>query len=252
MNILSRFRLGVVLILLFAVACATTNDAQRKKQAVATRNLGEAYLMEQNYTLALKEFFKAESLNPDDPYLQNDIGLAFYYKEKYDEAILHYKKALDLKSDYAPAMNNLGNAYMAQQRWDSAAEYYEKALDSVLYATPQLPLSSLGAIYYEKKDYQRSEKYYREALDIQPKLWPALLGIARTYVAMGRVADAITKLEKATRHYPDSVILYYYLAKAYQLAGDNRKAKGAYQRVIQLAPESALADDARAALQQLN
>ena len=252
MKFLCHVRPWMILILIFTVACASTEDPQRKRKAVAARNLGEAYLLEGNFTLALKEFLKAESLNPDDPYLQNDIGLAYYGKRMYDKAIRHYKRALDLESDYAPAMNNLGNAYMAQQRWDSAIEYYEKALESALYATPHFPLSNLGAVYYEKKDYRRSEQYYLEALDLQSDFVQALRGLARTYMTVGRMEDAIFKLNKAVRINPASARLHYELGNAYRLAGYRRDARNAYQQAIQLAPESAVADEARLGLKKLN
>lgn len=252
MNITCHFRLWVVLILVFTAACASTHDPLRKKKAEAARNLGEAYLREGNFTRALKELLKAESLNPDDPYLQNDIGLTYYGKRMYDKAIRHYKKALDLKSDYAPAMNNLGNAYMAQQRWDSAIEYYEQALESALYATPHYPLSNLGAAYYEKQDYRRSEQYYLKALEVQSDFVQALRGLARTYMAVGRVEDAINRLKKAVRISPDVALLHFELGNAYRLAGYRREARLAYNRVIQLAPESAVADEARLGLKKLN
>jgi len=238
--------------MLFAAACASTDTEQQLKRAEASRNLGEAYLREGKYTLALKELLKSESLNPNDAYLQNDIGLTYYAKGKYDKAIRHYKNALDLKHDYAPAMNNLGNAYAAQKRWESAIEYYDKALDSALYATPHFALSNLGNLYYEKKDYERSEEYYLRALESQPAFSRALLGIARTYMAMGRVEDAIGRLEKAVRISPDKPVLFYELANAYRLAGNYRDARYAYARVIHLAPESRLSDLSRRALQELN
>lgn len=252
MNLLCHLRVWMILILVFTVACASTQDPQRKKKAEAARNLGEAYLSEGNFTLALRELLKAEDLNPNDPYLQNDIGLAFYGKRMYDRAIRHYKKALDLKRDYAPAMNNLGNAYMAQEQWDSAIEYYEQALNSTLYATPHFPLSNLGAVYYEKKDYRRSEKYYLEALELQSDFVQALRGLARTYMAIGRYEDAIFRLRKAVRMHPEVAVLHYELGNAYRLAGYRRDARYAYQQAIQLAPESAVADQARMGLKMLD
>ena len=252
MNRYRVFRSGLICIMLFAAACASTDNEQQLKRADATRNLGEAYLREGKYTLALKELLKAESLNPNDPYMQNDIGLVYYAKGRYDTAIRHYKNALDLKHDYPPAMNNLGNAYAAQKRWESAIEYYNKALDSALYATPHFPLSNLGNLYYEKKDYERSEEYYLKALKIQPDFSSALLGIGRTYVAMGRLKDAIGKLEKAVRINPDKPVLFYELANVYRLAGNYRDARLAYAQVIHLVPESKLSDLSRRALQELN
>lgn len=252
MNFLCHFRLWIIAIMVFTVACASTQNPQQKKKAEAARNLGEAYLREGDFTQALQELLKAESLNPDDPYLQNDIGLTYYGKRRYDEAIRHYKKALDLKSDYAPAMNNLGNAYMAQKKWDSAIEYYEKALESALYATPHFSLSNLGAAYYEKKEYQLSEKYYLEALDLQSDFVQALRGLARTYMAVGRLEDAIFRLKKAVRISPDVALLHYELGNAYRLAGYRRDARDAYQEAIRLAPESTVADEARLGLKKLN
>ncbi len=252
MKFLCHYRLWVILILVFTVACASTEDPLKKKKAEAARNLGEAYLREGNFTLALKELLKAESLNPDDPYLQNDIGLAFYGKRKYDRAIRHYKKALDIKPDYAPAMHTLGNAYRAQQRWDSAIEYYEQALDSTLYATPHFPLSNLGAAYYEKKDYRRSEKYYLEALEMQSDFVQALRGLARTYMAIGRYEDAIFRLKKAVRNQPNIALIHYELGNAYRKAGYRRDARDAYGQAIRLAPESTVADEARLGLKKLN
>ena len=253
MNIHPIFRIAITLSLIFAVACAsTTDDKQRKRRANALHNLGEAYLREGNLTLALQELLKAEKLNPNDPYLQNSIGLAYYGKGKYDEAIQHYKTALDLKGDYAPAMNNMGNAYSAQKRWDSAIEYFEQAIETSLYATPHFPMSNLGAVYYEQGDYRRSEQYYRDALKLQPNFVQALRGIARTYMAMGRVDDAIFKLEKAVRINPEVAVLFYELGTAYHSAGQGRDARAAYNQVIQLAPESAVADQARIALKKMN
>jgi Tfp pilus assembly protein PilF len=251
MNLRRILHLGLIFTVIFAVACASTDSAKRQKEAEAARMLGEAYLRDRKFTQALKELLKAEKLKPNDHYLQNDLGLVYYYKQKYDKAIEHYKKALDLKSDYGPAINNLGNAYAAQQQWDSAIEYYLRATETVLYATPHFPLANLGDVYYEKKDYQRSEAYYLEALDVRPNFVIALRGLARTYIALNRVEEAIVKLEKAVKMAPDQPLLHYDLARAYQSAGDERKARRAYQTVIELAPDSPLADQAHLEIKKL-
>ena len=38
------------------------------------------------------------------------------------------------------------------------------------------------------------EKYYLEALRIEPTYWPALKGLGRTYVARGKAAQAVAAL----------------------------------------------------------
>ena len=104
---------GCILAVCLLLGCTYKNVEKQKQiyQAEKYRELGELLLNEKKYTSALKEFLKAEALNPDDYFLQNDFGLVYYFKGKQDLAIRRFKKALALKEDYSPARNNLGNAY---------------------------------------------------------------------------------------------------------------------------------------------
>ena len=233
-----------VLILSLILACTTQNLAEQKAQAEALRNLGEAYLRQGKYRAALKQLKKAEEVYAADHILQEDLGLVYYHLGNQDQAIVHYKKALAIKDDYTPARNNLGNAYAQKKEWDKAIEQYRLVTSDLLYGTPQKPLSNLGVVYYELKEYDLSAQYFLKALDIKPDFVEALYGLARTYVAMDRVPDAIVKLEKAIEIAPDSPILYYELANTYALNQDYRKAVGAYYKVAELKPNSTLADKA--------
>ena len=238
------FGAGCVLLTGLLLSCTTQNVEEQKAQAEAIRNLGEAYLRQGKYRIALKEFKKAESLHPDNPFLHDDIGLAYYYLGEQDQAILHFKKALGIKDDYTPARNNLGNAYAEKKEWDKAIEQYKIVTSDLLYGTPQFPLNNLGMAYYQKKEYGLSTQYYLKALDIKPDFVKALYGLAKTYIALDRVSDAIAKLEKAVGISPDLAILYFELAGAYTLNQDYGKAIGAYHKVVQLNPSSTLADRA--------
>ena len=239
------FEAGCLFLLVFLAACTPKNVDNKLEQAIAAKNLGEAYLREGRFRVALKELKKAESLYPDDYLLQDDLGLTYYYLEEQDLAILHFKKALNLKDDYAPARNNLGNAYASKKEWDKAIEQYKIVTSDLLYATPQYPLSNLGFVYYEKGEYELSEKYYLEALRAKSDFVKALHGLAKTYIAMGRLSKAITKLEKAAELSPDSAYVYFDLAKAYSLNREYKKAYNAYSKVVLLEAGSPMGDQAR-------
>lgn len=233
-----------VLLTGLILACTTQNVAEQKAQAEAKRKLGEAYLRQSKYRVALKQLKKAEELYPSDHILQDDLGLAYLYLKDRDQAILHFNKALEIKNDYTPARNNLGNAYAEKKEWDKAIEQYKIVTSDLLYGTPQFPLSNLGLVYYELQEYELSAQYYHKALDIKADFLQALYGLAKTYVAMGRVPDAIIKLEKAVGISPASAVLYFELAKAYALNRDHTKALNAYHKVVELNPNSTLADRA--------
>jgi len=217
----------------------------RKKQEKASRNLGEAYMHQGDFSSALRELLKAEDLYSKDHLLQNDLGLAYMAKGRHDLAVKHFKKAVKLKPDYAPARNNLGTAYLAKREWDKAISCFKKIIDDILYATPHYPLSNLGWAYYNKKEYELAEKYYSDALKLEPNFIIALQGLGRNYMAMGRISDAVAILEKAVKKYPRSAASYFYLARAYSLSGEYKKTISAYNKAIEIVPDSPLAIEAQ-------
>jgi tetratricopeptide (TPR) repeat protein len=234
----------ILLVSVFAACTSKENLEHQKELAEASRNLGEAYLRQGNYTAALRELLKAEALTPDDYFVQFDIGLAYYYKEEYDKAIYQFKKSLAIKDDYAPARNNLGNAYAKNDELDKAIEQWKIVASDMLYATPQFTNNNLGRAYYVKKDYRLSEKYFKEALKSAPEFERALWGLSRTYIATGRVAKAVETLEFAVKKHPGNVNLHFELAETYMLQRDYRRAYSSYIQVVQINPDSTLADRA--------
>ncbi|MBU4126829.1 MAG: tetratricopeptide repeat protein [Proteobacteria bacterium] len=237
--------------LIFCIVSCAANIEVRKKQEEASRNLGEAYMQQGDFSSALRELLKADKIYPKDPLLQNDLGLAYMAKGRLDLAVKHFTKAVKLKPDYAPAKNNLGTAYVAKREWDMAISCFKEIIDDILYATPHYPLTNLGWAYYNKQEYELAEKYYREALKLEPNFIIALRGLGLTYIAMERAADAVVILEKAVKNYPRSAEACFYLARAYSLSREYEKAIKAYNKVIELAPDSAIAVEARKEIKNL-
>jgi Tfp pilus assembly protein PilF len=245
------FRWTVSLIFIFVGVSCAANLEMQKKQAEASRNLGEAYYRQGNYPEALGEFHKSETIYPGDPFLQNDLGLTYMAIKKMDLAVKHFKKAIEIKPDYAPAINNLGTAYLNKKEWDTAIRYFKEVTENLLYATPHFPLSNMGWAYYNKKEYALAEKYYLKALDIDPKFINALAGLGKTYTAMGRSSEAVVLLEKALKDYPRLGQLYLDLARAYTLSGKYKKALDAYEKAVEFAPDSAFAREAETEAQNI-
>lgn len=235
---------GCVLLACVLVACTTKNMEKQKEISEKTRLLGEAYLREQKYQEALREFLKAEELYSDDHFLYDDLGLTYLALGRYELAIQHFQKALQISPDYTPAHNNMGNAYAAQKQWDKAIEQYQIAADSLLYATPYIPLSNIGFVYYQQKKYDLAETYYRKALKAKRDYINALIGLARTYMVTGRVTDAIEKLEYALELSPEGALVHLYLAEAYRMNRNYKKAYALYRKAAELQPDSELADRA--------
>jgi type IV pilus assembly protein PilF len=232
-----------ILWMVFLISCAGGQE-KRKNQARTSRQLGEAYMHQGNYTESLKELLKAEKLYSEDHLLQNDLGLAYMAKKRFDMAELHFKKAIDIREQYAPAKNNLGSVYLARQDWDAAIEQFKTVVGDILYATPHFPLTNMGIAYYNKHDYINAEKYYLDALDLQPNFLLALRGLSKTYIAMNRLPQTVAILERAVKSAPESANLYLELGNAYHMSGKTQKALFAYRKVTTLSPNTSMAETA--------
>lgn len=240
-----------VLFFCFIAGCATGGSASKKEQksqAEALRKYGEAYLSDQNYTQALAKLLKAEALDDGDPILQWDLGVAYMAKGNQELAIVHLKKALEIRPDYAEARNTLGVVYLSMQKWDLAIENFKMLTEDMLYGAPHYPMANLGKAYYEKEEYAESEKYYKEALNLQPRFVNAMYGLGKTYLAMGKLQEAAEYYEKAVAVAPDLAEVHFELAKTYRLLGEESKAKSEYEKVVNLEPDSELARVSKQAL----
>jgi type IV pilus biogenesis/stability protein PilW len=241
-------------VTVFSSACAPTSaiSPQDKKKANASRDLGEAYFREKRYTAALGEFYKAEKINPDDPYLHNDFGLVYMAKEKYELAVTHFKKAIELEPGYSLAKNNLGSTYLILKEWDKAIAVLEPVTSDMLYATPHYPLSNLGWAYYNKGDYDKARKYLEEALELKPDFAIAKLNLGRTFLATGRLHQARTLLEEIASENPKNPVVLLELGKTYRLLGDYNNARLALRGAIQFTEDSDLALKASEELRKLH
>lgn len=151
-------------LFIFCIVSCSANLEVKKRQEEASRELGEAYMAQGNYTAALREFLKAEKFYGEDRHLHNDLGLTYMAKEKLELAIGHFKKAIELSPDYGPARNNLGTAYLAKKDWNAAIVTFKALTEDILYATPHYPLSNLGWAYYNKKNMNSRKRIIKKAL----------------------------------------------------------------------------------------
>jgi type IV pilus assembly protein PilF len=251
-----RFLFCGAFLILPLLACATTEYNIEKKKAISEdyRRLGDAYVRQGDYTRALRYYLDAAKLYADNADLQYNMGLAYQEKKNYGRAIEHFKRALELKPDMAPARNSLGVAYIKAEDYDQAIIVLKQMIENQafeIYMTPQYPKYNLGWAYYQKRQYLESERYLNEALDYYTIGIPkdgiyikALRALGLNALAQSKPEQALSSLEKAIPFAPKWPDLYLDIARAHRLAGEAPRARQAYNRVIELAPGTELADTA--------
>lgn len=237
----------IFLVILFC-GCSpiNNNDPQKRKIAEATQRVGEEQYRSGNFTAALKSLLEAEKTLSDSPYLYNSLGLVYLAKNRPDMAEKNFIKALTLKPDYVRAQNNLGGAYMQQKKWDLAIKTFQEVASNLLYATPEMPLSNLGWVYYYRKHYSQAEFYFNKAIEIRPNFINAIHGLVSVYLKKHNYSKAINYLNLSLKKNPSAAILHADLARTYEAMKKTSEAINSWNVVIHLVPEqSPLGQEAR-------
>ncbi len=242
MRLARVFFLAAVLITF--VSCAPTLK-EKKDNAAIRYKMGAVHFSEGNYTAALKDLIEAVELNPEEPTYQHLLGLTYFSKRMYNEAVVHYKEAVRLDPEYADAHVNLGVAYLRLERWDDAIVHFNKALENVFYRTPEMALYNLGSAYYGKGDYIRAVEYFKEAVRVDPEYAFAYNNLGLAYDKLNMTDKAVASYRKAISHEPLFVAAYYNLGVALLKKKDGTGALKAFEKVVELAPQSNKARSAR-------
>jgi len=224
----------IFIFFLICLTACTQNLKENYNQAQIHFRLGESYLREAKYTLALKELLQAAKLNPRDPDIHLALGLGYMGRGDYKTAEKEFKKVLNLNKNYAAAYNNLGFLYLQKRDFAKAETYFKKALNIASYPTPEAAYTNLGSCYLLQKRYQEARKNFTLALEVNPSYLPAYFGLARTWEEKGMYRRAILVYIQAINQLPEEPTLYYRTGLLYLKIGETEKAKKMLEKVIKL------------------
>jgi tetratricopeptide (TPR) repeat protein len=111
---------------------------------------------------------------------------------------------------------------------------------------------ALGNLYYDTRQPQKSIDAYARALELQPDDPDVLTDQGVMFRAVGAFDKAVANFQKANRLRPDHLQSLYNLGVVYAFdLKDVPRAEEAWNKLIQIAPASENATQARAALAQL-
>jgi len=123
-----------------------------------------------------------------------------------------YDNLLSVRVAAARALAAIPADQIPEQTRETVAKATTEAIETLkLQSDHPGALASLGHLYTEQGDFDRSEQSYRRALEILPGHLPATIGLADTYRAAKRDADGEQLLEAAVLRRPDSPDLHHAL-----------------------------------------
>lgn len=215
---------------------------------------GISFLSVGQYNNALKDLLEAQKYHSGNPKIHYYLAIAYYGKGMQDKALDELKEAISLDKNYSEAHNYLGTLYAEQGLWDEAIGEFKKALNNYLYDTPAMALYNMAWAYYSKKDYKNALDSYQKALKVDPMtaLRPQIeKNIGRIYYDQNNNLEAIFHLKKSIEMDGSLFDAYYLLGQCYLKDKDYRKARWAFQNVVELSPDSSIGRKAANYLQSL-
>ena len=136
----------------------------------------------------------AQKRLPEHPLVLKAKALRFRDLGDAEEEEAAWREVLRADPNYARAYNWLGYLAAGQGRYLEALSYLRR----YAFLAPDIanPHDSLGEIYTYMGELDAAEQEYRQALQLQPEFYPSLLGLARVYLAQGRLRRALDVLDQ--------------------------------------------------------
>ena len=187
-----------------------------------------------------------ESTDVDDSaYVHARLGRILIEHQEWALAARHLERGVQLRPDYAEAQAHLGHAL-------DRMGYRDEARAHLLEATELAPTAPLGhtflGLHYERwDDTAAARDAYETAYDLAPDNAAICTEIGQTWAAEGRYGAAEIWLKEAVSLEPGDPALWEALAWFYlnHNIASNDRAIEATERLLELAPDSALAHDLR-------
>jgi tetratricopeptide (TPR) repeat protein len=226
-----------------AVDLLTPVVKARPQIAQAHYLLATAYLAQQKRDEALAVYRRMTELFPNDPQPSLFIGNILLAERQPAEARNAFEKAVEISPDYLPATERLVDLDIAQQQYPAAMARVQKLLDNDPKA--QDPKTALlwalrGKIYLAQRDFTHAEPDLSKAIELDPNLGPAYMLQVQLYLASNKQDEAIAKLSALIEKNNDPRALML-LALIQTSLKHFDAARDAYEKVLALAPNSALA-----------
>ncbi|MGB6329009.1 MAG: tetratricopeptide repeat protein [Halarcobacter sp.] len=112
-----------------------------------------------DYDKAIQWYKYSNSMKPM-PDNSNYMCYAYQMKKEYEEAIKWCENAIELGSD--EALFRLGKVNELSKNYDKAITYYKKLVEKT---KDKMAINNIGASYFQLKDYENAEKWYKKAIE---------------------------------------------------------------------------------------
>lgn len=209
--------------------------AVQPENAELLNSLGFALFQQGKSQEAIAALEKAVAVDPKHKKAHNNLALAAIDMGELELAEAHYRESLAIEPQ--PAIyNDLGFVLERQGLTEEAVLQYRKSLE--LDATSASAHHNLAASLLQSGDLAEAEGHFRAALAQQPSA-KSYTGLGVVLAKLGRVDEAIARLNDAIAAEPEYPAAYDQLGAILAEQGKLEEAAQSYQIVARKAPSAA-------------
>lgn len=190
---------------------------------------------QQGFTEKAKTLFSsAVKIQPNNPWIQNNLAMILITMNKLSDASKHAKKAIQLMPELETAHNNLGLIYRKTNNNGKA----EKAFMQAVKLNPNDPsfLCNLGEVFVKNKKYELAGDSFTKAIQIMPNYIPALNNQGLLLKETKKHQSALEIFQQLLTLEPNDPDIINNIGTVYISLGDNERAKIYFEKAIQIHP----------------
>ena len=187
---------GLALLMVMLLGCSSTpnkgpvSDEKIKALVDTYVNTAGIYLQRGQLEFAKEKIDKAMELDADSANANNIMALYQWRVKQIDEADKYFRKAIDVAPSNPESLNNYAVFLCEKGEVESAIKYYDRAVAVPLYSSKIQAYTNAGKCLLKKKEMPRAEKYFTEALKMNPYYPDAALEMAKISASKGRLPSA--------------------------------------------------------------
>jgi tetratricopeptide (TPR) repeat protein len=140
-------------------------------------------------------------------------------QDKLKESIAAARKGLELNPLYVDIHNDLGTALLKLGKRDEGKRELLLAFNDATNPYPEVSSRNLGQASFEEQNYPEAINWFRTSISRNKSYPDAYLGLADSLLATGRPDEALLTLEAGVKELPAHPALLVALGEAYQRAG---------------------------------
>lgn len=196
----------------------------------ALRGLGDLYKGRGALAAAIPCWENYLRRRPNDVHVMTRIADACKSLERFERAEALYRQVLELDPRDQYALTGLADLLHLVGRDHDAIACYEKVLTlrhDILHI-----LTIVGKLCWRVSDFDKAERFFLRALDIDPDNPYALYGLGNCYRWHRNYAKAVEVWQRILLHNEGTIALYTRLGDAFTHLGDHASAEQAYRQVL--------------------